>query len=258
MEKNFVEYLSQVDIALKAETIKEFVSQLKTFGKFQESNDGLWDPLPYSGYTLITPTFLNDTENVNTYWQLSDIREELFWNILFPGIVPAPTIGLHLTIGRLISGDIFAKKIMNSREEEFLLAMQQLFSETSSASPSPLKYEVKGLSVFSEGVIAAIVSPVTEDDYLRLQSFRNSLYTDEELMNLGVERKRCFNGHITLFYIEEKLAGKERSKLTNAVLNINKQFFSTPLPFKLTRAEVRRFSDFSDFYRQDHWPVYKF
>ncbi|MDR3599257.1 MAG: hypothetical protein P4L49_02025 [Desulfosporosinus sp.] len=254
MEMNCGDYLKQVENELRAETIRESANQVKTLGKFQESSDGLWEPVPYSGYTLVTPTFLDDCENLDFYRLLSNIREELFWNLLFPGIVWAPTIALHMTIGRLLSGDIFASHISNSREEEFLLALSQLFSQI--ASSGTLNYEVKGLSIFPQGVIAAIVSPVTEEDYRRLQVCRDYLYTDKVLKKLGVERKRSFHGHITLFYIEEELSGKDRKMLADAVIDINKSFFSHPLPFSLTRAEVRKFNDFSEFYRQDHWPVY--
>jgi len=257
MEMNYVDYLKHVENVLEEATIREFASQLKTFGKFRESRDGLWEPVPYSGYTLITPTFQADPKNADFYRLLSDIREELFWNILLPGIVWAPSIALHLTIGRLISGDAFTC-IMNSREEEFLLALSQLFSQISSTRPGSLNYEVKGLSIFPQGVLAAIVSPVTEDDYKPLQAFRDCLYTDKILNNLGVERKRSFHGHITLFYIEDKLFRNERRKLADALIDINKRFFSTPLPFNLTRAEVRKFDDLSEFHRRDHWPVYVF
>ena len=258
MEMDYVDYLKHVENILKEETIREFASQLETLGMFQESCDGLWEPVQYSGYTLITPTFLDDHENVGLYRHLSDIREELFWNILLPGIVWAPTIALHMTIGRLISGDVFASRIMNSREEEFLLALSQLFSQISSSRSCSIKFEVKGLSIFPQGVIAAIVSPVTEDDYQRLQAFRDYLYTDKVLDTLGVERKRSFHGHITLFYNEEKLSRIDRRKLADAVIDINKRFFSKPLPFNLTRAEVRKFGNISEFYRRDHWPWYVF
>ncbi|EGW40084.1 hypothetical protein [Desulfosporosinus sp. OT] len=254
-EMNYEEYLKYVENVLKEETIEESATQLKTLGKFQESSDGLWEPVPYSGYTLITPTFFDDSENVDFYGLLSDLREELFWNILLPGTVWAPTLALHMTIGRLISGDVFATRIMNSREEEFLLALNQVSPTTKSRA---LNYEVKGLSIFPQGVIAAIVSPVTEDDYQRLQDFRNNLYTDAVLKQLGVERKRNFRGHITLFYLEEKLFKKESKKLAGAVADINRRSFANPLPFILERAEVRKFDNFSEFYRRDHWPVYRF
>jgi len=256
MEMNYVDYQKHVENVLKEESIGEFANQLKIFGKFQESNDGSWEPVPYSGYTLMTPTSQDDTENAGFYRLFNDIREKLFWKIIVPGIVWAPTIALHLTIGRLISGTDFASNIMNSREDEFLLALRQLFSQISTSNINSLKYQVRGLSIFPQGVIAAIVSPVTEDDYQRLQAFRDDLYTDKVLKSIGVERKRSFHGHITLFYIEEKLSEKERRMLANAVTDINKSFFSTPLPFNLSRVEVRKFDNFSDFYRQDHWPVY--
>lgn len=258
MEMDYVDYLKHVENELKEETIEKFASQLKTLGKFQESNDGLWEPVPYSGYSLMTPTFLDDSENVGFYRLFYDIREELFWKIPVPGIVWAPTIALHLTIGHLISGNVFASSIMNSREDELLLALSQLFPKISSSTSSSLKYQVKGLSIFPQGVIAAIVSPVTADDYQRLQALRDHLYTDIVLKNIGVERKRSFHGHITLFYIEEKLSGKDKRMLADAVTDINKRFFSKPLPFSLTRAEVRKFDNFSEFYRQDHWPYYQF
>lgn len=256
MEMEYVDYLRYVEKVLEEEAIREFASQLKTFGRFKESSDGFWEPVPYSGYTLITPTFQDDLENVDLYRLLCEIREELFWNILFPGIVWAPNIALHMTIGRLISGDVFANSIMNLREEEFLLALSQLFLKMSSSRYSSLKYEVKGLTIFPQGVIAAVVSPVTEVDYQRLQEFRDYLYTDKALKNLGVERKRSFYGHITLFYFEEKLSKKDRRILADAVIDINKRFFVTPLTFNITRAEVRKFENFLDFYRRDHWPVY--
>jgi len=254
MEMNYVDYLKHVENVLKEETIRKCVSQMKTVGKFQESSDGLWEPVQYSGYTLITPTLLDDRENTAFYRILCGIREELFWNILVPGIVWAPTIALHLTIGRLISGDVFANRVMNSREEALLFALSQLFSQISSSSS--LKYEVKGLSVSPQGIIAAIVSPITEDDYQRLQGFRDYLYTDKVIKHLGVERKSSFQGHITLFYIEEELSEKDQKMLTDAVTDINKRFFIKPLLFNLTQAEVRKFDNFSEFYRRDHWPVH--
>jgi len=65
-----------------------------------------------------------------------------------------------------------------------------------------------------------------------------------------------FTGISLYFYIEENLSGKDRKMLADAVTDINKRFFSKSLPFNLTRAEVRKFDDFSEFYRQNHWPVY--
>ncbi|KLU66628.1 hypothetical protein DEAC_c12940 [Desulfosporosinus acididurans] len=255
MEMNYTEYLEYVEMVLAEKAIREYARQMKTLGKFKESTEGLWEPVPYSGYTLITPTYLDDEENVDSYRFLSDIREELFWNIPFPGIVWAPTIALHMTIGRLISGDVFKQRIRDSREDEFLLACHQMFSHMSSTGS--LSYEIKGLSVFPQGVIAAIVSPLNEGDYSGLQAVRDYLYDDNNLKQLGVERKRRFQGHISLFYLEEELSGKERRIMADAVSETNRRFFNAPLPFRIKQAEVRKFDNFSEFNRHDHWPVFR-
>lgn len=147
-------------------------------------------------------------------------------------------------------------KIRNKREEEFLLVLSRLFPQIPNLKP--LKYEVKGLTIFPQGVIAVIVSPVTEDDYLWLQIFRHYVYTDEILKELNVERKRPFVGHITLFYIEEELSGEDRVRVADAVIDINRSFFPKPLPFNVRQAEVRKFEDFSAFYRMAYWPVHIF
>ncbi|ODA42410.1 hypothetical protein DSBG_0797 [Desulfosporosinus sp. BG] len=90
------------------------------------------------------------------------------------------------------------------------------------------------------------------------QDLPYKILEDAVLKQLGVERKRNFRGHITLFYLEEKLFKKESKKLAGAVADINRRSFANPLPFILERAEVRKFDNFSEFYRRDHWPVYRF
>ncbi|WP_407311180.1 hypothetical protein [Desulfosporosinus sp. SB140] len=57
MEMNYIEYLKYVEHVLNEKTIGEYARQMKAFGKFKESKDGLWEPVPYSGYTVITPAF---------------------------------------------------------------------------------------------------------------------------------------------------------------------------------------------------------
>lgn len=79
---------------------------------------------------------------------------------------------------------------------------------------------------------------------------------NHELIHLGVERKRAFNGHISLLYIEENLTDDDRRALADLLIAINDQFFQTPLPYNIAQAEVRKFNNFLSYYRQDDWPIY--
>lgn len=254
MKISYADYVKQVEHLLKENTIRGIANQVKTLGKFKKSNVGVWEPIQYEGYTLITPTFLDDQDNAGCYGILNKVREDLWEDLNFPQIVHAPATAFHMTVARLISSDIYETRLKNTHEEEFLLTIQELFSRISLLGP--LKFEVKGLSIFPQGVIAALVSPVTEGDYQRLQAFRDSIYGDKVLTDLGVDRKRGFNGHISLFYLEEELSGNDRRILAEALIAINKRFFQTPLPFQITRAEVRKFNNFLNYYREGSWPVY--
>ncbi|MDA8227514.1 MAG: hypothetical protein M0T74_07385 [Desulfitobacterium hafniense] len=254
MELSYSDYDKHVEHLLKEETIKEIATEVKTFGKFKKNSMGQWEPIKYEGYTLITPTFPDDQDNAGCYEVLNEAREVLLRDLGLPQIVTAPSSALHMTVARLISDNVFETRVKNSREQEFLLVLQQLFAQITSFGP--LECKVKGLSIFPQGVITALVSPVTEAVYQRLQVFRNNIYQDKLLIDLGVERKRSFHGHITLFYIEEELSRHDKGMLAQAIININKRFFLTPLMFNITRAEVRKFNNFSGFYREDSWPAH--
>lgn len=254
MEASYLDYVKQVEYLLSEKTIREITNQVKTLGKFKKNNVGEWEPIRYEGYTLITPTFLDDQENVSCYRIINDARETLLNEVGLAQFVPAPASAFHMTIARLISDDIYETRLKNTRDEEFFLALHEVFDKI--ARLGPLKFAIKGLSIFPQGVVAAMVSPVTDGDYQRLQSLRDSIYSDKVVTELGVDRKHGFNGHISLLYLEEELSGEDREILAEAVIGINKRFFQTPLTFYISRAEVRKFNHFLRFYREDSWPVY--
>jgi len=256
MEKEFKEYINFIENSLTKESIREAANLAGTLGKFSITANGRWEPVYYPGYTLITPTFGDDAENEGSYKILSDIKESIAGKSDLSKLVIAPDNALHMTVARLISGKVFEKNILGTGENEFLNAMRQLFSKL--AISGRLRFEIKGISVFPQGVIAAMISPVYEDDYNCLQYFRDYIYSDKTLKELGVERKRGFKGHITLFYIEKELSAIEKQKLSEVIIGINGRFFTEPLPFYIKRAEVRRFDNFFGFYRKENWAAFEF
>jgi hypothetical protein len=256
MEISYPDYIKKVEHILKEETLKEIALKVKTLGKFKKSATDQWEPVPYAGYTMITPTLGSDLENSNTYLRLLELQEILSKSLDLSKIVRAPAKALHMTVARLISGETFEKMLEYSHEFELLTSCTQLFSQITVSRP--IEFEIKGLSIFPQGVIGAEVSPRTENDYQMLQTLRDCIYNDQALTDLGVDRKRGFHGHITLFYIEEKLYENDREILASAVTDINRDYFQVALPYYLARAEIRKFDNFLSFYRQDSWPFLKF
>ncbi|MBZ4653816.1 MAG: hypothetical protein JG781_1155 [Peptococcaceae bacterium] len=256
MELSYGEYIKFIEESVNDKTLRRMADIVKPLGKFKLLANGQWVPLYYPGYTIITPTKGDDLVNIMTYQVLVEIIERLTGCLDLTKALPAPATALHMTVARLISGELFQKNILNGREQELLSGVNSLFRTAETFRP--LEFEIKGISLLPQGVIAAMVSPVNEEDYTRLQSFRDYIYAHETLSKLGIERKRGFKGHITLFYIEDELIHSARKALAACLAEINKEYFSQPLPFKIPRAEIRQFTDFLAFYRNDKWPTYSF
>ncbi|ATW26645.1 hypothetical protein [Candidatus Formimonas warabiya] len=256
MEMNYEDYCRHADQMVEEKFICTAAGELGPLGKFHKREDGAWEPVPYAGYSIITPTFLEDRANASFYQALCPMQAAFRHMISSVEVVEAPLGALHMTVARLISGDVFVRRLKDSREEELLLALNRLFSAR--MSTGPLMYQVKGWSFFPQGVLAAVVSPLTRADFGPLLAFRDGVYADKALCDLGVERKRGFDGHISLYYIEEHLPPAQKKILADAVREINKKFFAHPLPFHVTRAEVRRFHDFTGYCRSAAWPAYVF
>lgn len=254
MEKDYSDYLKQTEEALKEVRIKESASLLKPLGKFFRNDHGKWEPMFYPGYTIITPTFSDDMDNFRAYALLGEIARKFIKRLDLPALIAAPCSAMHMTVARLISGDEFLAKVRNARENDELLAALDSVSRQVPAN-GPWKFEIKGLTIYPQGVIAALLSPSTEADYQKLQDFRNLIYENDLLKEKGVERKRSFQGHITLAYIEEELEAQEGMSLANRLIEINQRFSSNPLQFEINRPEVRKFENFLKFHRQAGWPV---
>jgi hypothetical protein len=272
MEKSYQDYIRLENGLLSDKAMREAAHQMKTLGKFKkcEINDGEegseeieeggaveWEAIPYEGYTLITPTFFDDQNNEACYSRLKNIQDvilnlSLISKPAYKQFVAAPAEAFHMTLARLISDDMYTQRLQNTREDDFLAALSRLFEAMPSSGS--LNFEVRGIALF-HGVIAALVAPATEQDYQRLQEFRDSIYNDPELTELGVERKRGFNGHISLLYLEEDLSGADREILAAQISDINQKFFAKPLLFTVIRGEVRKFNNFLRFYREEEWPV---
>lgn len=257
MEMNYRDYTRHADELLQDGIICKAVDKLEPLGKFVMKGIGCWEPVYYPGFTLITPACEEDHDNADIYRKLLTARE--LWlsrHVNLSKCIEAPDQALHMTVARLISGRDFETNRMELYEDSFLDRMKGLFEKL--AISGRLRFEIKGVSVLPQGVIAAIVSPINEADYNCLQNFREFIYSDKVLQAFGVERKREFIGHISLFYVEKELDNMEKQILYDAVVNTNRQIFAKPMPFYISRAEVRRFNNFLRFDRGKNWPVFEF
>lgn len=256
MEWEFVDYKEHINDMLKDYKIFEALENIKTQGKFVLNNRNKWEPLDYPGYTFITPPFTDDKDNVSTYRMIQSVKIELSKQMNSCKVVEAPDNALHVTIARLISGDKYVSNIKDTKEKNFQNYFKTLFSRY--IISGQLEFDIKGVTVFPDGIIAAVVSPVYKNDYLCLQELRNYIYSDKKLIKFGVERKRSFLGHITLFYVEKELDSMEKKKILHSILDINARRLLNSMSFTIKRVEVRKFNNYLSFDREENWPVFEF
>lgn len=256
VEKTFKEYARFINDTIKEETIKKNMAANGLVGHFSIEENGTFKPRNYPGFTLITPTYGDDADNSALYKILTSIQDNINRKLSSRKYVTAPESALHMTVARLISGDLFEKNVLYSKERELLEAFRLVFSKLPALQYPEL--EIKGISFMPQGIIAAMVTAKDEASYYRLQSFRDVIYSDKALCEFGVERKRGFKGHITLMYIEKELTADEKAILAETIIQANIVHFSKPYPFHLSRAEVRRFNNYLGFTREENWPSIEF
>lgn len=256
MEKTYGEYNNLIESLLTMEKQGENIRALRPLGHFIKDGGGQWRPLFYPGYTLITPTFQSETVNIGTYCALGDIQQILLQKLNPLKVIPAPISAFHATVARLISGTDYENRMKNGGDNEFLNEIATALSDIPVLKP--VRMTVRGLSVSYNGVIMALISPETEDDYHRLMNVRNYIYQNKLLQSLGVEPKRLFLGHVTLAYVEEIFGWDDQKDLMEILTALNARFFEAPLPFVISRAEVRQFDNYLNFTREKNWPTYRF
>ncbi len=257
-EKSFSEYVRRMDELISDSEIELRVKKLKPGGRWDLNTR---NPLPHPGYTIITPPFFEEDieRNRQTYGTLVNVQNELLKCIGTSSYVPAPPNSFHMTVADLVSTERYEAKVVKSQKEGTLRnEVRRVFSNLShlQADRAP-EMLVKGLTLFPI-VVVAIVSTKDGEGYRKLANFRDAIYADPKLKQMGVDRKFSFTGHVTLAYIEHQPSEDELDCLAKTLKTLNRDRFGHGLPLTGARAELRKFNDMSCFYREYDWPVFRF
>lgn len=257
-EDSFNQYNERISSMISEKSIRQISGQLTPPARrFTRGAYGDWEPIDHPGYTVITPTFVDESENISTYAKLGDVQHFLLKRLGVATNAPAPVTAFHLTVADLVAGKTYTEKVQNSKEQQLLQALSFVFNQL--ALDGEIRLQIFGLSLFAAGFIIAVVGAADASGYERLMLFRNAIYNDTQLRGLGVERKFKFTGHITLAYIEkDALSEQDRDHIANTLTVANCSLFAKPLPLEVVRAEVRKFDDMSAFYREEGWPIFNF
>jgi hypothetical protein len=123
---------------------------------------------------------------------------------------------------------------------------------------NPIGWQLLGLMVRPRAIAVSLVAQ-DEDSYKRVLELRRCIYQNSGLIGLGIEQQYHFTAHITLGYFGEISPALDRDRLSNTLLEFNRQELPEEvIPLSINRAELRKFDNMLRYYREPDWPVLEF
>lgn len=259
MDDNYQTYLNRLARMTLPESYKSQVQHIQESPKFVPVAEGGRKPVPFPGYTVITPPSEEDPENNSCYTNLQHCQEQIVQQ--FPGLmVPIPPASFHLTLADVIWASSFLDATENP-EFEVLLRSQisQIFEQTQPlvSGGNPIKFQLLGLMIMPRAIGVSLVAK-DESGYDRIVKFRRAIYQNGDLIGLGIEQQYGFTAHVTLGYFGDIPPNLDRDRLCNTLADMNLQWLDNPQELWIKRAELRKFDDMTRYYRQPDWPALEF
>lgn len=260
MDENYQTYLNRAMRLTLPETYRSQVQHIQESSKFQPFSGERRQPVPFPGYTIITPPAIDDPENTALYGHLKQYQQQVLQQLGPQIFAPVPPESFHLTLADLIWDSAYRHAI-ESPDFEFQLqrCIAQIFQQSQSMSEGkPIGFQVIGLLVMTRAIVVCLV-PTEEHAYDRLLKFRRAIYQNPELISLGIEQQYYFTPHITLGYFGEVPPPDERIQISDRMIELNQQWLDRePQEFWVQRAELRKFDDMTRYYREPDWATMRF
>jgi len=243
------------------ETYRSQVQHFQESPKFVPTAAGGRKPVPFPGYTIITPPSEEDAGNIAFYENLQKCHEQLL-QLLDPGLfVIVPPASFHLTLADLIWAGAYLDAAKNNPEFEQQLqsCIGQIFDQTQPlvSGGNQIRFQVLGLMIMPRAIAVSLVAK-DEPAYDRIVKFRRAIYQNRDLIGLGIEQQYGLTAHITLGYFGDISPNLDHDRLSNIFSDLNLQWLDNPQELWVHRAELRKFDDMTRYYRDPNWSVLEF
>jgi len=262
LDDNYQTYLNRVARLTLPEALRSQAQHIQESYKFQPSS-GSRQAVPFPGYTLITPSAAEDSENSGFYTQVQAYQEELLQLPINNGlIVPVPPASFHLTLADLIWDSAYRDACEKNPDFEQQLrscigdTLQQ-YQESLTSGSNPIYWQMLGLILMPRAVAVCLV-PKDERCYEQVIKFRRTIYQNPKLIALGIEQHYHLTAHITLGYFGEVSSDLDRIKFSDTLSDLSQKWLLNTPEFLISRVELRKFDDMTRYYRQPDWPSLNF
>lgn len=261
MDDNYHVYLNRVVKLVQPGTYIAQVQHIQESSKFKSDDSGIRQPAYFPGYTIITPPMQDDTDNQSFYQILQQYQQQLVEKIEPGLLVTVPSSSFHVTLADLIWDDAFLHAMQNPDfEGKLRLCFDDIFQQCRNLLTlnQPLEWQILGMMLMPRAIGVCLI-PKTESGYEEILQFRRAIYQNSSLIALGIEQQYSFTAHITLGYFGEITPDINRDRLCKSLGELNDQFLhDNPPLFISKRAELRKFDNMINYYRESDWPAFDF
>lgn len=262
LDETYQTYLNRVAQLTLPATYRSQLQHIQESPKFKLLPDGTRQAVSFPGYTVCSPTWGEEPEHSTFYASLEEIQQQLLKQLGAGLMVPVPPDSFHLTLADLIWDSAYrdAERTKPDFEKQLHERIQESFQKYQHSMPrgNPIGWQLLGLMIRPRAIAVSLVAQ-DEDSYKRVLELRRCIYQNSGLIGLGIEQQYHFTAHITLGYFGEISPDLDRDRLSNTLLEFNRQELPEEvIPLSINRAELRKFDNMMRYYRQPDWPVLEF
>ena len=241
---SFKDYLNKVQERCSRSGWQSICSQVKQSPKYHKRS-----PVDFEGVTLMTPMGTYDPHATDLYTYLAQIQT-LVKNKYKSILIPVPEHTFHITGADLIAGPHFEHHTQSASSiESYIghvkralssLPLEHSFSETVNSQASSCVWSYYGLTLFETALVALLV-PQNEESYQSIVHLRNTLYSNESILDLGIRRPLPFMAHVTLAYFDGPPPYPQLEQLTEDLLPFSKENSNQKIDYAWSCLQLHRF-----------------
>lgn len=261
MDENFQTYLNRAMRITLPDAYRTQLQNIQESPKFESQPDQGLVPTNFPGYSIITPSKQNESsENQALYDLLEQSQNQLINELGASVFAPVEPATFHLTLADLIWDSAYRHaKEDPAFEDQLQTQIAHIFRACQPISEGkPVPFQVLGLMLMPRS-IGVCLAPLDEISYGRILKFRRAIYQNHSLMGLGIEQQYYFTPHITLGYFGSVPSLEKRTQFNDRLARLNQPWLTeTPQVFKVHQADLYKFDDMSNYYREEDWATFKF
>jgi hypothetical protein len=257
LDDNYQAYLDRIGTLTTTQAHAQQLQHIVESPKFRPTDEGNLKPVPFPGYSIITPPAGDETVNVEFYQVMQQCQAQLRQQLDEGFFATLPAESLHFTLADLIWDGAYRDAAFNPQfDEQLQRCIGEIFQKSQPvlrSAESP-QWQATGLVVRPRAIAATLI-PANEAAYNRILLLRRALYQNPQLMRLGIEQQYYLTAHITLGYFGKKPADFDAAALAKFLSECGEDTVVKAPPFVVQRAELRKFEDMTRYERQPNFPV---